>query len=136
MALAIVLQAGAGAQEPGGAATLNRSIEKLQAGAAAVPPGLPIGNRLRPAVQWLANHRADTNIGDVSAEYTRSLDRAADLLRSALAAPNPDAKTIEDVTADLEAKVEHCRKTGVGMGGQVNLVVNTVRPRGLRAGYF
>jgi len=127
IAIAIVLQAGARAQGPAAAAALNQSLAKLQASVAAVPPGFSIRERLQPAVQWLVNHRADTNAGDVSAEYIRSLERAADVIGEAVAKRDPAAKALEDVAADLEAKVEHCRKSGVGMGGQVNLVVNTVR---------
>jgi hypothetical protein len=65
---------------------------------------------------------ASFNPADVSAEYARSLQRAAELLKQ-----QPVLEVIEDVTAELEAKVEHCRKVGVGMGGQVNLKVITVR---------
>jgi hypothetical protein len=34
---------------------------------------------------------------------------------------------MDDVAADLEAKVEHCRLLGIGMGGSVLLKVNTRR---------
>ena len=38
-----------------------------------------------------------------------------------------DQRAILDVTSELEAKVEHCRVLGVGMGGSVLMRVNTRR---------
>ena len=38
-----------------------------------------------------------------------------------------DQSLILDVTSELEAKVEHCRVLGVGMGGSVLIRVNTRR---------
>jgi hypothetical protein len=79
---------------------------------------------LRTATQWLADRPANPlfNAADVSPEYTRSLRRVAALLKG-----RPSPQVVADVTADLEAKVEHCRKLGIGMGGLVTVRVNTVR---------
>lgn len=59
---------------------------------------------------------------DVSDEYIAALQHATDVLRQ-----EPSAAAVEAVTADLEAKVEHCRKMRIGMGGTVVLRVNTRR---------
>ena len=48
--------------------------------------------------------------------------RAADLLKG-----KPSKEVIEDVTSELEAKVDHCRAVGIGMGGTVILKINTLR---------
>ena len=77
--------------------------------------------RLVAAVDWLDRRSSATNPATVS-EYLRSLQRAANLLHAL-----PTSDVIEDVTGELEAKVEHCRKLGIGMGGLVSLSVNTRR---------
>jgi len=78
--------------------------------------------RLRMAVEWLRNNQERSDLGRLTPEYVRSLDRAAETLRQ-----GPPADVVEDVTRELETKVEHCRRLGVGMGGTVSLLVNTRR---------
>jgi hypothetical protein len=66
-----------------------------------------------------------TKAADVSAEYLRSLQVAADLLRN-----TRDAKVLTDIAEDLHLKVQHCRDLRIGMGGSVLLKVNTRRGDG------
>ena len=54
--------------------------------------------------------------------YMAALQRATDVLRQ-----EPSAAAVEDVALDLEAKVAHCRRLKIGMGGTVVLRVNTRR---------
>ena len=63
-----------------------------------------------------------SSLADVSDEYMAALQRATEVLRQ-----EPSAAAVEDVALDLEAKVEHCRRLGIGMGGTVILRVNTRR---------
>jgi hypothetical protein len=63
-----------------------------------------------------------SSLVDVSDEYLAALQRATEVLRQ-----QPSAAAVEDVAGDLEAKVEHCRRLGIGMGGTVILRVNTRR---------
>jgi hypothetical protein len=101
-------------------AELTRVMAQLQLAVDALRPNLsPPG--LAPAVQWLRRRSTQTN-ENVSEEYVRSLQRAAVLL-----AGNPAPEVIDDVTSELEAKVDHCRTLGIGMGGSVVLRVSTRR---------
>jgi hypothetical protein len=117
------------ASAPARAQTSTRPVDvvaalaELRSASDALPSALRTA-RLVDAVTWLANRPTTPSFraADVSDEYTVSLRRAAAMLRQT---PGPDI--MEDITADLEAKVAHCRKVGVGMGGQVSLKVNTVR---------
>jgi hypothetical protein len=120
----VVMQAlhgGAGAEPPASPVDLPRAVAELRLAVNALPPSLR-SERLRSATAWMEKRVATTNAADVSLEYTRSLERAAELLRQ-----QPDPDVVEDVTAELEAKVEHCRTLGIGMGGQVSFTVNTLR---------
>ena len=63
-----------------------------------------------------------SSLADVSDEYLTALQRATEVLRQ-----DPSAAAVEDVARDLEAKVEHCRRLKIGMGGTVLLRVNTRR---------
>lgn len=101
-------------------AELTRVMAQLQLAVDALRPNLsPPG--LAPAVKWLRGRSTQTN-ENVSEEYVRSLQRAAVLL-----AGNPTSEVIDDVTSELEAKVDHCRTLGIGMGGSVVLRVSTRR---------
>jgi hypothetical protein len=101
-------------------AELTRVMAQLQLAVDALRPNLsPPG--LAPAVKWLRGRSTQTN-ENVSEEYVRSLQRAAVLL-----AGNPTPEVIDDVTSELEAKVDHCRTLGIGMGGSVVLRVSTRR---------
>jgi hypothetical protein len=77
--------------------------------------------RARKAAEWLIGRANATNPTDVTPEYLRSLQRVAEL-----ATKGSDSEW-EDVASELEAKVDHCRKLGIGMGGTVTLRVNTLR---------
>jgi hypothetical protein len=77
---------------------------------------------LRTAVDWLNRNYEKTDPDNVSDEYVRTLQRAGALLSN-----QPTAEMMEDVTRDLEAKVDHCQRLSIGMGGSVRLRVNTVR---------
>jgi hypothetical protein len=85
-------------------------------------PATAGSNRLRVSVDWLNRNYDKTNPDNVSDEYVRMLQRAVTLLSG-----KPTAAMIEDVTRDLEAKVDHCKRMSIGMGGTVRLRVNTVR---------
>ena len=80
--------------------------------------------RLESAFLWLDRRRTapDTAVSD---EYIRSLQRIADLLTTRRL--NLTAALLDDVTQELEAKVDHCRTLGIGMGGSVRVTVNTRR---------
>ena len=80
--------------------------------------------RARKAVDWLIGRSSKTTLADVTPEYLRSLQRAAEVARSA----SPDQW--EDVASELEAKVEHCRRLNIGMGGSVLLKVDTRKAAG------
>ena len=121
LALVLSLAGTASAQAP--VPPVTQVLADLRSAVAALPPELR-SDRLSEAVTWLANQpsRPGFNATDISLEYTQSLLASAGLLKQL-----PIAEVVADVTADLEAKVEHCRKLGVGMGGQVTLRVNTLR---------
>jgi hypothetical protein len=93
---------------------LRRAVERL--------PTIVRSPSLVAAVDWLSRRAAATNPADVSQEYVRSLQQAADLLNK-----HPSADVIDDVVGELEAKVDHCRALGIGMGGSVLLRVSTRR---------
>jgi hypothetical protein len=123
LAFAVLLQDDARAQVSPRAVSLTTALTELRSSVNALPPDLQ-SQRLRVAAQWLAERPSVASFtpSDVSAEYARSLQFAAELLKQ-----QPSREVVEDVTAELEAKVEHCRKLGIGMGGLVTLSVNTVR---------
>ena len=86
--------------------------------------------RLLTAIDWLNNRVATTDPAAVSREYLRSLERAADLLKQMKAPGKLNLQIAADLADELEAKVEHCRLLGVGMGGSIVLRINTRRPTG------
>jgi hypothetical protein len=102
-------------------ADVGQALGALQAAAEALPADARLPELL-PAINWLINRAAKTDAKQVSPEYVRSLQRAADLLRL-----NPGREVIADITSELEAKVDHCRALGLGMGGSVLLRINTRR---------
>jgi hypothetical protein len=103
------------------AADLNLALSQLERAANGLPR--PVRSpRLVAAVNWLERRTAATNPSRVSREYVRSLRLAADLLTE-----QPTREVVNDVTAELEAKVEHCRVLRIGMGGSVLLRVSTRR---------
>ena len=116
-------QAPAASQAPVPVPPVAQVLADLRSAVAALPSELQ-SDRLSQAVDWLANQpsRPGFNASEISTEYTQSLLAAAGLLRQL-----PIREVVDDVTEDLEAKVDHCRALGVGMGGQVTLRVNTLR---------
>jgi hypothetical protein len=117
------------------AVDLKQTLERLRSAAAEVSPdffgsgandgGIAEVSRLKAAVDWLYGRTETTDPAGVSPEYLRSLQRAAELLKR-----RPSTDAVRDVTTELEAKVEHCRLLGVGMGGSVALKINTRSPSG------
>jgi hypothetical protein len=63
-----------------------------------------------------------TDPTQVSTAYIRTLTNAAALLNGA-----PSRSLIDDITEELQAKVDHCRDLNIGMGGSVLVGVNTRR---------
>jgi hypothetical protein len=80
---------------------------------------------LHSAIEWLNNRIASTDTKNVSREYLRSLQRAAELLDL-----TPSQGVVDDVQEELEAKVEHCKMLGIGMGGSVLVRIDTRRSSG------
>lgn len=102
-------------------ADLDLTLGQLGLAVRALPPvaALP---RIKAAVTWLNDRAATTNPAEVSPEYLRSLQQLAELLRT-----DRRSEVAEDAAEELEAKVEHCRLLGIGMGGTVQLEVSTRR---------
>lgn len=102
-------------------ADLNLALGELRLAVRSLPPvaALP---RIEAAVTWLSGRAETTNPAQVSEEYLRSLQQLAELLRV-----DRRSEVMADVADELEAKVEHCRLLGIGMGGSVLLNVNTRR---------
>ncbi len=110
------------------ASDLAGALADLTSSVNALPMSLR-STRLLTAVEWLNSRSVKADLGVMSRDYVASLSRAAGLLRK-----QPGAEAVEDVTSELEAKVEHCRKLGVGMGGSVLVKVNTRRGLGTVSG--
>ena len=100
---------------------LAGAVHVLALSVGALPAQLR-SSRLADSVGWLQNNVGKTRAENVTLEYARSLERAAAVL-----AGQPSAAVVEDVTRELEAKVAHCKRLGVGMGGRVSITVNTKR---------
>jgi hypothetical protein len=104
------------------------AVDALQAAAAAARANAPDALLLK--ADWLHDSvfpppdwdGPRTNADDVTADYTQSLQRAAELIRN-----NPSPDVLADIAADLETKVEHCQRLGIGMGGVISVRVNTLR---------
>lgn len=104
-----------------GRADLDLALGQLGLATRALPPvaALP---RIQAAVNWLSDRAKTTNPAQVSQAYVRSLQQLAELMRL-----DRRSDVMDDVADELEAKVEHCRRLGIGMGGSVLLHVNTRR---------
>ena len=100
---------------------LNLAVGQLGLAVRTLPPVAAL-SRIETAVTWLTERAKTSDPGQVSKEYVRSLEQIAELLRL-----NRRPDVMDDVAAELEAKVEHCRLLGIGMGGSVLLSVNTRR---------
>jgi hypothetical protein len=112
----------AGGQDRLAATPLKTALADLDRLAPRPQSDRPGTERLRASVDWLNRNYEKTNPDNVSDEYVRTLQRAGTLLSN-----QPTAEMIEDVTRELEAKVDHCKRLSIGMGGSVRLRVNTVR---------
>src|SRR5687768_11999285 len=99
---------------------LSLALVQLQRAVDSLGPSRP--TRLVAAVQWLQGRVGTTDASQVSPSYLQSLTNAATLL-----AATPLPGLIEDITEELEAKVDHCRDLGIGMGGSVSVRVSTRR---------
>jgi hypothetical protein len=113
------------AASPGAAAQTSRdelttALTELQRAVDALGPRRP--PELVEAVQWLRGRLASTDPAQVSPEYLRTFTNAAALLNG-----SPSSHLVDDITQELQAKVDHCRTLGIGMGGSVLLRVNTRR---------
>jgi hypothetical protein len=117
VALTVMVAATGSAQNR--AADLAGAVVQLQRAVEGLPAKAK-GPRLEQATGWLTRRSATANPADISPEYVRTLQRAAALLTE-----RPTKDVIADVTAELEAKVDHCKKLGTGMGGSVLLQVST-----------
>lgn len=122
LAVALLLQRGTSAQaQPQPLQDLRQAVTELAVAVAALPPPLR-QPRLVSAADWLRTRSATAKAEDITAEYVTALTRTAQLLRA-----QPTEAVVDDVTSELEAKVEHCRRLGIGMGGTVGLKVSTSR---------
>jgi hypothetical protein len=119
IALVVTLPGSAGAQVS--RAELNLALEQLRLAVRSLPPvaALP---RIDAAVTWLSGRAETSNPAEISEKYLRSLQQLAELMRT-----DRRSVVMDDVAEELEAKVEHCRQLGIGMGGLVQLNVNTRR---------
>lgn len=120
IALVMMLPIAAAGQDR--TAELRLALRQLQRTVDALPSGIK-PPRLVQAVTWLVRN-ADADRGraaQISEEYVRTLQRVTHLLQV------PSGAVLDDVTNELEAKVEHCKALGLGMGGSVLLRVSTRR---------
>ncbi len=101
------------------AADLRNALGQLDLAVRSLP-ATGVQPRLRTAVDWLTNRVDTTDAAGVSLEYVRSLQRAADLIRL-----QPSPAALADIADELDAKVEHCRQLGIGMGGSIEVSVST-----------
>ena len=119
--LAVALSRTSVAQVAVSPAELQAAVAALAQAEASVPEAVRT-SRLTAAVRWLQNNVTNSRAETVSREYLQSLDRVAMILSHL-----HNAVAIDDVTRELEAKVNHCRTLRIGMGGSVLLKVNTRR---------
>jgi hypothetical protein len=120
VAMAILLAASTSAPAQTTKDQLTATITRLQRAVDALGPSRP--DELAEAVMWLRSALPRTDAAQISPEYLRALTNAATLLNG-----RPSRNLIDDITEELEAKVDHCRTLGIGMGGTVALRVNTRR---------
>ena len=109
------------------AAAAQTTRDELTAALTRLQRAIDALDRTRPAelveaIQWLLSSLPRTDPSQVSTAYLRTLTNAATLLER-----SPSANLIDDITDELEAKVDHCRALGIGMGGSVLLRVNKRR---------
>ena len=77
---------------------------------------------LRESAQWLLS-RANESTSGVSEDYVRQIEATA----RALEGSGDQKEIIEEATADLKAKADHCRKSGIWLGGKVPVAATTRR---------
>lgn len=120
VALAIVLGTASAAPAQTTRDDLTAALTRLQRAADALEFHRPA--KLVEAIEWLRGSLPRTDPSQVSVAYLQTLRNAATLLESA-----PSPNLVDDITEELEAKVDHCRTLGIGMGGSVVLRVDTRR---------
>jgi hypothetical protein len=120
VAMALVLGTATAAAAQTSRDDLVSALTRLQRAVDALDRRRPA--ELVEAIQWLRGSVARTNPSEVSTAYLRTLTNAATLLEN-----SPSPNLVDDITDELEAKVDHCRTLGIGMGGSVQLRVNTRR---------
>src|SRR5689334_24266331 len=89
---------------------LNDALARLQLSVQALGPDRPA--RLAEAVEWLRRRAATTDPTLVSTRYLQTLTNAATLLSGV-----PSRNLVDDITEELEAKVDHCQALDIGMAG-------------------
>ena len=122
-AIALVLMTATGAAAQTTKDALTAALTRLQRAVDALDRRRPA--ELVEAIQWLRSSLPRTDASQVSTAYLRTLTNAATLLEN-----SPSPNLIDDITDELEAKVDHCRALGIGMGGSVLLRVDTRRGSG------
>ena len=78
---------------------------------------------LSESAGWLSN-RAESTSG-ISEDYLRQLEATAKMLGSAR--PENRKQIIDEANAELKAKADHCRSSGIWMGGKVRVSATTRR---------
>jgi hypothetical protein len=106
------------------AVDLKDALTGLRQAVAAVPSNVPT-ERLAAAAAWLDRNYPKAKPEEITEEYARAIQWSAELLNA-----QPTIDVVDDVTSELEAKVDHCRELGLGMGGLVTLTVVTRRGGG------
>jgi hypothetical protein len=106
-------------------AAVRTALIDLRGAIAALPSTLR-STALDREREWLLGPTVNPRLAPAPAavidEYIETLRQATTLLRQ-----SPSAAIVDDVTAELQAKDEHCRKLRIGMGGSVALTVDTLR---------
>jgi hypothetical protein len=120
LAIGVVLVTATGAAAQTSRDELTSALTELQRAVDALGPRRP--PELAEAVQWLRGRLATTDPAQVSPEYLRTFTNAAALLNG-----SPSSHLVDDITQELQAKVDHCRTRRIGMGASVLLRVNTRR---------
>jgi ankyrin repeat protein len=83
---------------------------------------------LSESAQWLLNRAESTN--GISEDYIQQLEAAVGALESVARADTPAGvrkQTVDEAAADLKAKADHCRVSGIWMGGKVPVSAITRR---------
>jgi hypothetical protein len=103
---------------------LNQIVQRF--GAAHPETNAIVASALPEVDFMIRGWKPGTKIPDT---YAKSLTLDLQVLEKTLMSPVDDAPypVLRRVADDLKIKADHCRKTGVGLGGLVTLVVRTKR---------